>query len=622
MSTLVSDPYRQRQQAYLEAEIAASHPAPGRGVSEIFTQIPRLALGRGALDESQIAASLDLIASRRDCADFALAGILRILYRFDGSPLLTPELKNRLEQAALNFCYWYDQPGVRGMCFHTENHQILFHSCELLAGQRFPERIFPNAGFSGALHRAHGEELTHRWIDQRARFGFAEWLSNGYFDEDLLALLNLYDFAADPAIRRKAGMLIDLLLLEIALHQHQGVLACTHGRTYVPFLLDGSHAPTTAIAWMVFGLGTPVHRTNFTLAALCTSAYRCPEVIQQIAHASPAELTLIERHGLNVADAARYGLHPDRLEDNLFFWACQTARHPLVRPTSLALAQISGDPWLVDFVTGVDAPLPACQALIESAGAVFDGDAVNTALSEVNLLTFRTPDYILSTAQDFRPGKPGYQQHIWQAALSPQAVVFTTHPGTDDFQADHLSRPNFWAGNRWLPRAAQHRNVTICIHHVPPSDPRPYAHAYFPRAAFDEVAEGSGWVCARQGSGYLALYAQPAARWNSAVELRADAPDSIWICEMGSAAQNGSFAAFCAAIQAAEVEVSGLQVRYSSPALGEVCFGWNEPLTVAGKAVALHGYPRFANPYVQAELGARRYTIYAGGEQLVLDFEM
>src|SRR5207248_2486433 len=86
--------------------------------------------------------SFERIAARRDCADFALAGLLRLLYRYGESPHFPPELRAEIESTLLHFCYWYDQygtdgRGIRGMCFHTENHQILFHGCELLAGQRF-----------------------------------------------------------------------------------------------------------------------------------------------------------------------------------------------------------------------------------------------------------------------------------------------------------------------------------------------------------------------------------------------------------------------------------------------------------------------------------------------------
>ena len=66
---------------------------------------------------------------------------------------------------------------------------------------------------------------------------------------------------------------------------------------------------------------------------------------------------------------------------------------------------------------------------------------------EVNKVTYKTRDYMLSSAQDYRPGGRGNMQHIWQATLGPDAVVFVTHP---PFLAESGS-PNFWVGNLVLP---------------------------------------------------------------------------------------------------------------------------------------------------------------------------
>jgi hypothetical protein len=623
--------YEERRRTYLEAEVAAERPV-GNGRAEVFNQIARLELGRGPLDETMLGATLDLIDSRRDCADFALAGVLRLLYRYPESPLLAPAMRAELQRTAREFCYWYDQPGVRGMCFHTENHQILFHACELLAGQLFRDEALPNSGRSGAWHAAHGAALARQWLDQRARFGFSEWLSNCYFEEDLLALLDIHDFAEDAELRRQAGQMVDMVLLEMALHSKDGVLGSTHGRTYARWIKGGRSEPTAAIAWLIFGQGELYTGpglyhvgTNLALVSFATSPYRCPPLIESIAHDRLPEILCRERHGLDVAEAPGYGLRHDSLEDNMFFWACQTSRHPAVRATSLQVARIAEDSWLIDFVSGVDAPLNTSRSLIEAAGGSFDGEAVNTALSAVDLVTFRTPHYQLSCAQDFRPGKPGYQQHPWHAMLDVDAMVFTSHPGTDDESGEHTARPNFWAGNRWLPRAAQHRNVLVCIHHVPPDDPRPFSHAYFPRRAFAETLQQGGWTFGRKGGGYVALYSQHPARWSEQAahadeELRASAPDNIWICELGDERQFGSFERFVEAIAAAPVRCDGLQVAYASPSVGELSFGWTGPLLVGGGEAPLHDYPRFDNPYCRAEVGERRYVIARGGEQLVLDF--
>jgi hypothetical protein len=623
--------YEDRRRAYLEAELAANRSI-GNGRAEVFNQIVRLELNRGPLNEALMRASIELVDARRDCADFALAGLLRVLYKYRASPLLAPDLLAEIEQATRRFCYWYDQPGVRGMCFHTENHQILFHSCELLAGQLFRDEALANSDRPGAWHAAHGASLARQWLDQRARFGFSEWLSNCYFEEDLLALLNLRDFAEDADLRRRAGLMIDIVLFEIALHSYKGVLATTHGRTYAQWIKGGSTEPTAAIAWLMFGQGQLYTGpglyhvgTNLAMVSFATSDYRCPALIQAITHDQPDAIFCRERHGLGIAEAAGYGLRPDSIADNMFFWACQTSRHPYVRATALEVARLADDPWLVAFVAEVDAPLATSRALIEEAGGVFDGDAVNTALSPVDLVTFRTPYYQLSCAQDFRPGKPGYQQHPWHTMLDVDAVVFTNHPGTDDESGEHSARPNFWAGNRWLPRAAQHRNVLICIHHVPRDDPRPFSHAYFPRNAFDEVVQRGGWTFGRKGGGYIALYSQHPARWSrhtsyASVELRAEARDNVWICEMGDEQRYPSFERFVESIASAPVQLAGLRVTYRSPSLGEVSFGWTEPLRVGGQEIQLHGYGRFDNPYCLAEMGERRYVLTHGDDRLVLDF--
>ena len=100
---------------------------------------------------------------------------------------------------------------------------------------------------------------------------------------------------------------------------------------------------------------------------------------------------------------------------------------------------------------------------------------------------------MLSTAQDYRPGEEGAQQHIWQATLGPYAVVFVTNPGPHG----RSQGPGYWSSNGRMPRNAQYRNVLISIYnierHVVPgrleSRPYGYTHAYFPKWAFDEVIE-------------------------------------------------------------------------------------------------------------------------------------
>ena len=66
---------------------------------------------------------------------------------------------------------------------------------------------------------------------------------------------------------------------------------------------------------------------------------------------------------------------------------------------------------------------------IKTYGKLVNSHLDRFALSEANVETYRTPEYMLSSVQDYRPGAPGYQQHIWQATLGNRAIVYTNHPG-------------------------------------------------------------------------------------------------------------------------------------------------------------------------------------------------
>ena len=124
---------------------------------------------------------------------------------------------------------------------------------------------------------------------------------------------------------------------------------------------------------------------------------------------------------------------------------------------------------------------------------------------EVNKVTHKTPDYMLCSPR-IPAGEFGYQQHIWQATLSPEAVVFVTHPPCLSEDGSH--RPNFWHGNVVLPRAAQWKDLLVAVHRLPEDDWLGFTHAYFPIHAFDEHEIRDGWACARVGDGYLAIRLQ------------------------------------------------------------------------------------------------------------------
>ena len=63
-----------------------------------------------------------------------------------------------------------------------------------------------------------------------------------------------------------------------------------------------------------------------------------------------------------------------------------------------------------------------------------------TRLGKVDIATYKTPDVMLSSAQDYRPGEPGRAEHIWQATLGPRRGRVRQSPGLPEPEDGRTSR--------------------------------------------------------------------------------------------------------------------------------------------------------------------------------------
>ncbi|HEX2174301.1 MAG TPA: hypothetical protein VHG70_00195, partial [Nocardioidaceae bacterium] len=94
---------------------------------------------------SDLASALHLVLERGDCADFEAVGLLNLWHRVDASRW-EEGLREEVRRALIGFKYWIDQPGLDAMCYFTENHQMVWHTAEMLAGEAFADDVFPNSG--------------------------------------------------------------------------------------------------------------------------------------------------------------------------------------------------------------------------------------------------------------------------------------------------------------------------------------------------------------------------------------------------------------------------------------------------------------------------------------------
>ena len=303
-------------------------------------------------------------------------------------------------------------------------------------------------------------------------------------------------------------------------------------------------------------------------------------------------------------------------------WGMGVFNEQVMGSVSLACSDIYFLPPIIEAIAG---DLQDSMLSRERAAAVKSSENGEAAVPwEVNKVSYRTPDGMLSSAQDYRPGEPGRREQIWQATLGPDAVVFVNQPSCLSEEEAHS--PNCWRGNAVLPRVVQWRDVLIAVHRCDERDGFPsLTHGHFPTHAFDEYQLEERWAFACKGDGYIALAAanglslteqgQQAFR-----ELRSCGGENIWLCHLGRRDEDGSFAEFRRKVKALEVEFGRLSVRCSTLRGEALAFGWTGPLLVDGEEQPITGFSHFENPYCEVELGSEQMEVIHGEDAIRLNF--
>jgi hypothetical protein len=614
------------------------------------------------------------MAALEDTRDFDALYLLNVLLGYRDHPILAPGLVQKLEDALASFKTWYTEPTPQGLrddsYYWTENHEVLYHTIEYLLGQTYPDRVLSTDGRSGREHQETARRRLLRWFDLRARFGFTEWHSNVYYQKDATPLLTLVEYADDEQVRTRAAAILDVLLLDMATHTFRGAFGVTHGRSYKKDKMSSLDDDTWGLVKLLFDTTAYAYQSGDDAGATLFARarrYRLPEAIYRIAR-SPHAFADRERMSLALNELGPYADNPQAPfgfsftdpEDLTIWWGMGALTEWEVVPLTIQTME-QYNLW----DTSNFAPFAGLKA--------FTGDiqfaqrfAITAAhmlgfglLREVNTYTYRTADYMLSSAQSYRQGSFQAQAHSWQATFDANALVFTTHPFRPPIQTtnwyEDTETGSYWTGEASMPRSAQHENVAIHIYapqyrqkNPAPFDFfrfEPYTHAYFPQDHFDEVVQEGAWTFGRFGDGYIGLYSFRPAQWvvydptvyatNGMVkpfDLRADGgADNVWIAECGRKSDWQSFEGFRAAVGAAAVEVTarprisgnpgGFDVVYESPSLGRVTFAWEAPLMVKGVEVPIDNYPRHDNPWAQTPYNSRQSSIAADGYSVHLDVE-
>lgn len=216
--------------------------------------------------------------ARKDCSDFHFIIMLYIYRTF--YERLSPKMRDELELAMCGFRYWIDEPGDDVMWFFSENHALLFHCCQYLAGSWLPDRIFTCSGKTGQEVSARGEELLREWFEGFFEEFITEWNSNAYIPVDVLGLGTLYNLTEPGSeFHQKAKRALDMIFYSLRVNAHKGAVMTSFGRSYEKELKGNYNAGTTSLLYLAYGDGY-LNRACNGCIPLALGDYAAPEVFK------------------------------------------------------------------------------------------------------------------------------------------------------------------------------------------------------------------------------------------------------------------------------------------------------------------------------------------------------
>lgn len=203
---------------------------------------------------------------------FTALALLPCLYR--AADRLTPEVRALIDTFFLhrNFESMYE----------SENHRLLHHTALYLAAQFYEGEYFECIGKSAAQIVSEEEAYLINYIDFRARRSWGEFDSCGYLAVDFDSLLDIYEFSKNARLRQLAGMMLDVILIDMAVDSRRGLYGGAHGRIYPPSALNAAVGGMQAIYALYFGDEAYDGECGVAPYRCLLSSYRPGDVVYQL----------------------------------------------------------------------------------------------------------------------------------------------------------------------------------------------------------------------------------------------------------------------------------------------------------------------------------------------------
>ena len=476
----------------------------------------------------------------------------------------------------------------------TENHWLLYYSSLYLMSQLRPglsgDQWFN--GKSSAENHGEAREYLLHWMNLTLEEGQGEFDSPHYLCFFVAPLALLHAFANDSSMRKRAQMMLDLLLADFAAESLEGLYAGAFSRIYPLPTLERWRNGSTSLAWLLFGnvafrpdrgnvvLDVPGYRPHGVAAVLAMSGYELPSVVRKIA--TDRSEPYVHRERKRTRSRIR---HSTKRSPEVYKYTYMRKEYALGSIQGGLLQPIQQHTWELQW-------------------------AVDSKDDERNVLF------------SLHPYSSPYELGMYFPE-EPKRLTETVIRGEKETYDD----PDKWTGASPHEQVVQVKDALVALYDIPQATRFPHVSGFFSRDLV-RLEEGKrGWIYARGGNAMIAYYPLAEYQWREEASgdrrLHSPARRNGAVLQVAPAEAYASFAAFTEAVRALPLETNMAQsprVSFTSLRSDEIQVAYGDRPLLDGSPIDRDEWPLFGSPFLRSEEEAQVVTLKHGKDYRRLDF--
>jgi hypothetical protein len=546
-----------------------AHPPKGRGDAGYATIAARLYLRE---DPAWCSKRLVELLAQPPIGDmFWMFPVTAIAYLDRGQ--LSDEARRALRRS------WKTYMPYRG---DTENHWLMYYASLYLMAQLWPNEPGDTwyTGRSSEENLREAAGWIESWVKLTTTRGQGEYDSPHYMAMFLIPVSYLAAWAKDPAMKKRAEMMLDYLVADYAAESLDGLYVGAHSRIYERSLLEKWASVASDFGWLLFGVGRPLEPLSvYSMYFFVASGYQPPEVLRLIATDRSQPYTHYERKRTR----NRWRFH-DELHGPVYKTTYVRREYAVASDQGGVLQPIQQHSW------GVTWAVPDPRGMQNTLFTLHPYQG----LRELQTYFTFAPD---GAVEEIVKSKPTYDSPEKLLGGSPYEKIF------------------------------QNEDTVIALYNIPPQTRFPHINGFFSKDLSDVREDPPGWIFGRGGDALIACRVLQPYEWKPIAgggrRLFSPYLRNGTIVQVAPVSEFGGMDGFMRAILKLALEVRTEpvpSVRFHSLRGRDLEFTWGKTPSVNGKPLDYDAWPLFGGPFLEAAVDSEKLVLKHGALRRTLDF--